>query len=506
MDHSKEVEDALSIHTESTKLPDEAPDNQDLESQLGHQPAPEEKTPTDPNIVDWDGPDDPANPMNWSTGRKVGAIGMTRPLASTIIASGAEDVLVTFHSTNQTLGAFVTSVYLLGYCFGPLVIAPLSEIYGRTILYNVCNAFFFIFNIACAVANSLGSLIVFRLLSGIAASCPITLGAGSISDMVPLEKRGLAMVFWIMGPVLGPTFGPLAGAYLAQAKGWRWIFWLLTILSGVVFVITLLLMRESYAFVLLKRKTERLRKETGNSHLRSVLDTGRTNKDLLKFSIVRPTKLLFLSPIVFLMSLYLAIVYGYLYLLFTTFPRVFQDQYGFSNGAVGLTYLGSGAGAFLGLFFCGAVSDRLAKALKNRNGGDHKPEYRLPLMFIGALIVPASLFLYGWTTEYKVHWIVPIIATAIFSFGLFTVMMPTTTYLVDAYTTYAASVTAAATVIRSLLGALLPLAGSKMYDALGLGWGTSVLGFIAVAFIPVPFLFWMYGERIRKSKLFRVHF
>ena len=119
--------------------------------------------------------------------------------------------MVTFGSTNKTLGAFITSVYLLGYSFGPLVIAPMSELYGRAIVYNLCNTIFLIFSIACVVANNLNALIVFRVFAGIAASCPITLGAGSIADMVPLEKRGLAMASWIMGPLVGPTFGPLGG-------------------------------------------------------------------------------------------------------------------------------------------------------------------------------------------------------------------------------------------------------------------------------------------------------
>jgi MFS family permease len=115
----------------------------------------------------------------------------------------------TFQSTNESLGAFVTSVYILGYSFGPLIIAPLSELYGRAIVYNICNFIILIFSIACALSNNLSSLIVFRLFAGIAASCPITLGAGSIADMVPLEKRGLAMAGWIAGPLVGPAFGPL---------------------------------------------------------------------------------------------------------------------------------------------------------------------------------------------------------------------------------------------------------------------------------------------------------
>ena len=84
--------------------------------------------------------------------------------------------------------------------------------------------------------------------------------------------------------------------------------------------------------------------------------------------------------------------------------------------------------------------------------------------------------------------------------------MPSSTYLIDAFTVYAASAAAASTVFRSLLGALLPLAGNSMYNALGVGWGTSVLGFIAVAFIPVPFLLWTFGERIRNSRFVQVKF
>lgn len=118
----------------------------------------------------------------------------------------------TFNSTNETLGAFITSVYLLGYSLGPLLIAPLSEIYGRAIVYNFCNTIFLIFTVACALANNVGALIVFRLFAGIGASCPLTLGAGTIADMIPMEKRGLAMACWIMGPIIGPTFGPLSSS------------------------------------------------------------------------------------------------------------------------------------------------------------------------------------------------------------------------------------------------------------------------------------------------------
>ncbi|GAM43248.1 hypothetical protein TCE0_047f17904 [Talaromyces pinophilus] len=489
--------------------------------------------PRDPNLVDWDGPDDPENPLNWTTGRKammttsIALITFLTPLGSSMFAPGVPDVMLDFHSSNESLAAFIVSVYLLGYCFGPLAIAPLSEMYGRQPLYTACNLLYTIFNVACAVAPEIGSLIVFRFFAGVAGSCPLTLGAGSLADMIPQNKRGAVMAIWAMGPLLGPVIGPVAGGYLTQAKGWRWTFWVLAIAvnahplltpqmvvdlmlindqGGAVTISSLFTLRESYAYTLLDRKTKRLRKETGNPNLRSVLDTGRSPKELFLFSIVRPTKMLFLSPIVFLLSLYTAVIYGYLYLLFTTMTDVFETQYNFSQGSVGLAYLGVGVGSFIGLFLLGAISDRLQQRLTTSNGGVPKPEYRLPPMFVGSWLIPVALFWYGWTAEKKDAWILPIIGTAFLGIGMIIAFMATSTYLVDAYTVYAASAMAAYTLLRSLLGALLPLAGGKMYQTLGLGWGNSLLGFIALALAPIPLLFYKYGERIRNSKLFKVEF
>lgn len=192
---------------------------------------------------------------------------------------------------------------------------------------------------------------------------------------------------------------------------------IVTVQSGVIVINTLIFMRESYAVTLLDRKTKRLQKETGNPNLRSALDTGRSTRQLFLFSILRPTKMLFLSPIVFLLSLHVAVVYGYLYLLFTTMSSVFQSQYGFSQGSVGLAYLGIGIGSMVGLAVLGSISDRLLRYLSRKNGVK-KPEYRLPPMIPGTLFIPAALFMYGWTAEKHYHWIVPIIGTSFLGVGM----------------------------------------------------------------------------------------
>ena len=256
-------------------------------------------------------------------------------------------------------------------------------------------------------------------------------------------------------------------------------------------------MRETYGVVIMARKTRALQVKTGNTALRSVYDQGLTTRRLWEITLVRPIKMLIYSPIILLLSLFMAVVYGYLYLLFTTFPVVFGEYYHFSIGITGLVYLGLGVGNMVGLVIFGVFSDKvlLAKAAS----GELKPEYRLIPMVWTAVTLPIGLFVYGWSARYAVHWIVPIIGTGFFGIGLLVTLVCTLTYIVDAFTEYAASATAANAVMRSIFGATLPLAGPRMYQALGIGWGNSLLAFIALAGCPIPWVFYKYGERIRKS-------
>lgn len=141
-----------------------------------------------------------------------------------------------FHSGNLQLGSFVVSVYVLGYAFGPLIIAPLSELYGRLVIYHTCNLLFVVMTIACAVSTNLNMLIGFRFLEGTFGSCPLTIGGGSIADMIVQEKRGAVMAIWALGPLMGPVIGPVAGGYVTQSIGWRWVFWIIAIVVSLTHI------------------------------------------------------------------------------------------------------------------------------------------------------------------------------------------------------------------------------------------------------------------------------
>ncbi len=146
-----------------------------------------------------------------------------------MFAPGIPLVMSEFQSINEDLASFVVSVYLLGYAFGPLLIAPLSELYGRLPVYHVNTVLFILWNVGCARSSSLNMLIAFRFLTGLAGACPLTIGAGSIADCFRQEERGRVMAMYTLPILLGPSIGPVAGGYLSDYLGWRWNFYSLII-------------------------------------------------------------------------------------------------------------------------------------------------------------------------------------------------------------------------------------------------------------------------------------
>ena len=178
--------------------------------------------------------------------------------------------------------------------------------------------------------------------------------------------------------------------------------------------------RESYPPLLLERKAAKLRKETGNTNLRSIYDKGETPSQHFRRGIVRAAKMLIFSPIVLSISIYMGLMYSYFYLLITTLTSVFENVYHFKSNLVGLAYLGLGAGYLLGQFIFARLSDRMLKrrAAQAKEGkGEMKPEYRLPLAVIGGFSAPIAFFWFGWSTQAKAPWILPVIGPAFLGFG-----------------------------------------------------------------------------------------
>ncbi|KAG4028901.1 hypothetical protein MFRU_018g00130 [Monilinia fructicola] len=459
-------------------------------------------------IVGWDSQTDPEMPLNFPEPKKwiltglLASITFISPLASSMFAPGVTFADKEFHNTSLILSSFTVSIFVLGYVVGPLILAPLSEIYGRRYVLTGGNIIFCVWQIGCALAPSLESLIGFRFLAGLGGSGCLTIGAGVIADLFHADRRGLATSLFSLGPLFGPVVGPIAGGFVAQRIGWRWVFWILFIAGTLITIGIEILNVETNPRLLIKRKVARLSKELNRSDLRSVYDPGNSahhsKSSVLVNAMIRPLKMLMFSPIVFILSLYMALVYGLLYLLFTTITTVFTERYHWAPEFCGLAYIGLGLGFFLGLVVVARISDVTVVRMTKANNGVFEPEMRLPACIFFACFIPISFFWYGWSIQGDVHWIVPIIGLIPFGFGMMGIFIPIQTYVIDSFPAFAASGIAALTVSRSLFGAFLPLAGPAMYEALGYGWGNSVLGLIALALIPAPMIIYKFGGKVRK--------
>lgn len=199
----------------------------------------------------------------------------------------------------------------------------------------------------------------------------------------------------------------------------------------------------------------------------------------------------------------MAYLYGLMYLVLSTFPKLWSGEYGESVGTGSLNYIALGVGFFCGTQITAPINDRIYRRLKKRNNGVGRPEFRVPLMFGGSALIPIGLFWYGWAAQAKAHWILPNLGAAFFAAGCIVCFQSMQVYIVDSYTLYAASGIAAAVVLRSLAGFGFPLFAPYMYDKLHYGWGNSLLGFLAIVLgWPAPIVLWKYGELLRKKSTF----
>lgn len=377
--------------------------------------------------------------------------------------------------------------------------APLSELFGRQILFFITYAALTAFNAGVAGSKNAESLIICRFFAGAFGSSPLTNAGGVIADMFPAKQRGIAMSLFAAAPFLGPVIGPIAGGFIGMSDGgWQWVMGFLACFSGAVWIIGSLVLPETYAPVLLRRRAESLTKHTGKIYRSKLeIDQGKISlKESFKVSLSRPWILLFREPIVFLLSLYMAIVYGTLYMMFAAFPIVYQQSRGWSQGIGGLAFLGIMVGMLIAVAFSVWDNKRYI-AVSDKHNGFAPPEARLPPCLIASTAIPIGLFWFAWTNYPSIHWMASIAAGVPFGFGMVLVFLSIMNYLIDAYTIFAASVLAANSVIRSLFGAAFPLFTTYMYQNLGIHWASSIPAFLALACVPFPFLFYKYGPAIR---------
>ncbi|KAL8975142.1 MAG: hypothetical protein Q9197_000628 [Variospora fuerteventurae] len=470
-------------------------------------PSPIQSVP--PKVVISFGHGDPENPYNWSTGRKIFvlAVGIVSVVNSTFgssLPSGAIDYLAEyFHVTSQAQLVLPISLFLVGYVFGPIVFAPLSESYGRRIIMVVTFVFFTIFTMACALAPNWPFFLIFRLLCGITASSPIAVVGGVYADIYndPLI-RGRAMAFFMAATTCGPQLAPIISGFISVVS-WRWTFWVGLIIAGISLAF-LFFMPETYGPTILQRRAERMRKETGNPNIFAPIELEKKGaRQMMTITLTRPIRMILFEAIVLFTCIYVSIAYAIFYLFFQAYPLIFESTYGFNTGTAGLAFLAIAVGAFLSLAIFMYWDSVLVRAKKTNAPWTLIEEYRrLPLACLGGPLYVISLLWLGWSSNVKVHWIVPILSGIPFGIGFMLIFMALLNYVTDAYEIFAASAMAATSACRSIFGAVLPIAAKPMYKSLGIAWASSLLAFLSLGMSIIPFAFIRYGDRIRSNSKF----
>ncbi|KAI0639582.1 MFS polyamine transporter [Trametes polyzona] len=468
--------------------------------------------PSEVIVVGWDVPQDPANPRTWTLKRKwavaltVSSFTFISPIASSMVAPAASQVAEAFNIHHSFEGNLTISIFVLAYAFGPLFLGPLSEIFGRARVLQAANFFFFVWNLACGFAQTEAQLMVFRFLSGFGGSAPLAVGGAVLSDMWKPEERGQAIAVYSLAPLLGPAIGPVAGGWIAERSTWRWVFWATSIAAGIVQIFGFIALPETYAPILLQRRAKKIRKqldvEKGPAkEVRTIFEKPgetRSYKDFIFVALFRPFVLFAKEPIIQLVSLYLAFIYGVIYLVIATVPPIFADIYHERPGFIGLHYIALGLGLFVASQTNARALDRVYGILKQRNNGQGEPEFRLPTVAPGVVFIPAGLLISGWAAQQHVHWIVVDIGYVLIGGGMVLIFQGMQTYVIDSFTMYAASALAAVSFFRSVAGFGFPLFAPAMFSALGYGKGNTILAACAVAVgWPAVFVFWRYGKRIR---------
>ncbi|RII10122.1 hypothetical protein CUC08_Gglean006112 [Alternaria sp. MG1] len=464
-------------------------------------------------LAEWYTTTDPANPHNWSRGKKAWTAFLIC-LYTFIVYAGSS-----IYVSSQMLvmerfgvGAFKASLglalYVLGYGIGPLLFAPLSEVpqLGRNIPYITTFALFTILTLPAALVDNLGGLLVLRFLLGFFGSPCLANGGASMQDLYTLLQLPYGLAFWTAAAFAGPALGPLLSGFSVYAENWRWSQWELLWMAAPVFLLFFFFLPETQPTTILLHRSARLRALTGNPNIHTQTEIDRKG---IKFSatladaIIKPLEICVKDPALFFINVYSALTYGIYYSFFEVFPLVYLEIYGFNVGEMTIVFLAIIVGCFISItIYFSYLKFYLTPDILKR--GLRPQEHRLVPAIFASFGVPVGLFLFGWTARHSIHWIATAIGITIYSTSVFIIFQAVFSYVPMSYPTYAASLFAGNDFCRSGFAFGSVLFSRPMYINLGIGKGISLLGGLSVMGIIGMYLIWVYGARLRARSKFAV--
>ncbi|KAM0752445.1 putative caffeine resistance protein [Meredithblackwellia eburnea MCA 4105] len=521
---SKVVDDAATLNeaVPSTKPSSDAntlvnaegvikPTDVDVEKAVAQAPLTVAPTAEYQYLVTWDGPEDPANPRNWSRSKRIfvafliSFLTFSVYIGSAIYTPSIPGLMEEF-GVGLTSSTWGLTLFVLAYGIGPMFLAPLQEMprFGRTPVYIIGLFLFTVLQLPAIFAKNMSTVLAMRFLTGFFGSPALATGGASMVDIFSLQALPVAIGTWSMGAVSGPVLGPVIGGFAAQHKGWRWTFLELIWISAFALVVLALFLPETMGETILLRKAQRLRKLTGNPLLKTEAELARPDGESVVSvaweNFVMALRLS-LEPALLFSHVYIGIVYSIFYLWFEAFPLVFTDIYHFNLGVSGLPFLGFVVSGVI-TFTLYVLYQKYHVNMRYARNPNTPPEIRLELALFASFFPPISVLLFGWSAQYHTHWIVPIIGAALYLPGIFLLFQCILLYVSSGYPKHAASIFAGNDLFRSTLASFFPLFGRALFVRLGLGGGSSLLAGLSVLMIPLLYLLFRYGAALRQRSKF----
>ncbi|KAI5925376.1 MFS transporter [Camillea tinctor] len=454
------------------------------------------------DIVDFAPDGDVENPIEWPKAYKWGIVSLLAFMSFTVtftcisvvpIANLIVDDLDGGHASKSASVLLVT-IWELGEAAGPLLIAPLSEVFGRYPVMNVANVLFVGATVLSALSQSTPLLVAARALTGLAVASNV-LNPAIVGDMFISEQRGSPMSIVMLAPLIGGAVGPAISGAVAESLGWRQVVWMSALLATVCELGFLTCFRETYKVAILRHRAEKLRRETGNLSLKTAFDVSDESSTTKLWSyLMRPATVLSGSGVLQALSIFGSIVFTYYYIMSTTLASILEDLYHQSPAQAGFSFIAFSLGSLLSVVFCNLFLDRIYVKLRDAHGGKGKPEYRLPVVIVGAFTLPFAIALYGWTAQLRLPLGLLIVSIALIGMTLMLSFLPFYAYVVDAFGIYAASGMTAVIVLRCLMGTFLPLTTTPLVERFGYGLAFTILASFGLLIAPIPVLVLRYGS------------
>ncbi|PRP87207.1 hypothetical protein PROFUN_01469 [Planoprotostelium fungivorum] len=439
--------------------------------------------------VDWESENE--KPINWPKKRKwwltlqIALLLCVSMFGSSIFTQGSSGVSDEFQVTMVT-SSLTTAIYVLGYGTGGLFWPPLSDVphLGRNIVYQSSLFIYLCLQIGVARTTNFRSLLVLRFFSGVAGGAPLSVCVDSMHDICLLG------IFVAAGPLLGPVIGN----FVYERLGFRWLGWVLLFSAATFQLITLFCMRETQSDHILLVKAREKRRETDDPRYLSQIESEGTSWFHIAKELVTPFRMLS-EPIVVISSLLTALPYGLLYFLFEAVLFVYIRARSWTFGQSGLVFLSILVGAEIGPICTIIFEKTYYEPLYRKMEGQLAPEERLYPAMVSIPLYTISFFWFAWTGSPQHHWVSSVISLSLY--GVTTVIQVPVSicYLSDVYKKHAS-----AAFVRSIMGTTFAIVVFPIFQNLGNDWAPSLVGFLTLITLPLPFVLYKWGPKMRQNR------